>query len=234
MTQVPDELEPVARTLFGDRLPLAVRYAGHLATTGTERGLIGPREVPRLWDRHLVNCAAVAELIPAGTRVTDVGSGAGLPGLVLAIARPDLRMTLLEPLLRRTVWLDEVVADLALDNVTVHRGRAEEWAGPAVEVVTARAVAQLGKLWAWCGPMLAADGRLLALKGLSAQDELDAARGSLPWSAGATLRRCEVGAGVPATVVVEVTRDGSTWGGGRAGGGARRKGSGRSSGDRRR
>lgn len=118
-----------AGRLFEDRLPTMVRYAAILAGPGVERGLIGPREVERLWDRHLLNCGAVAELIPGDSDVIDVGSGGGLPGLVLAIARPDLRIMLLEPLLRRTSFLAECVEELGLRNVEVRRGRAEEWAG---------------------------------------------------------------------------------------------------------
>ena len=116
--------------VFHARLPLVEAYADWLAGPGIERGLIGPREVPRLWDRHVLNCAALAEVVPPGRRVADVGSGAGLPGLVLAIARPDLRVTLIEPLLRRTTFLEEVVADLGLgEQVTVVRGRADEVPG---------------------------------------------------------------------------------------------------------
>jgi 16S rRNA (guanine527-N7)-methyltransferase len=164
----------VAEKLFQDRLPTMVRYAAILAGAGVERGLIGPREVERLWDRHLLNCGAVAELIPQGSEVIDVGSGGGLPGLVLAIARPDLRIMLLEPLLRRTSFLSECVEDLALGNVEVRRGRAEEWAGNlSAEVVTARAVAPLEKLVGWCLPLLAPGGRMLALKGEAAAAELE-------------------------------------------------------------
>jgi 16S rRNA (guanine527-N7)-methyltransferase len=151
-----------------------VRYAELLAGPGVERGLIGPREVERLWDRHLLNCGAAAELIPADSDVVDVGSGGGLPGLVLAIARPDLSIILLEPLLRRTVFLSECVEKLELDNVEVRRGRAEEWAGQlAAHVVTARAVAPLEKLVGWCLPLLAPRGRMLALKGEAAAAELE-------------------------------------------------------------
>ena len=103
----------------------------HLATTGIERGLIGPREVPRLWVRHVLNCAAVQEYIAEGASVADVGSGAGLPGLCLAIARPDLSITLIEPLERRVIWLHEVVEDLGLENVKILRSRAEQAVGQA-------------------------------------------------------------------------------------------------------
>src|SRR6478752_6367301 len=116
----------VARRVFSsERFPLAERYAQLLATDGVVRGLIGPREAPRLWDRHLVNCALLGELIPAEATVCDIGSGAGLPGVVLAIARPDLTLTLVEPLLRRTTFLEEVTEGLGLPNVEVHRSRAD-------------------------------------------------------------------------------------------------------------
>jgi 16S rRNA (guanine527-N7)-methyltransferase len=163
-----------AGRLFEDKLPTMVRYAEILAGPGVQRGLIGPREVERLWDRHLLNCGAVAELIPEGGDVIDVGSGGGLPGLVLAIARPDLSIMLLEPLLRRTSFLSECVEQLDLQNVEVRRGRAEEWAGRlSAEVVTARAVAPLEKLVGWCLPLLAPRGRMLALKGEAAAAELE-------------------------------------------------------------
>ena len=164
----------VADKLFGDGLPAMVRYAELLAGPGVERGLIGPREVERLWERHLLNCGAVAELIPQDSDVVDVGSGGGLPGLVLAIARPDLSIVLLEPLLRRTVFLSECVEQLGLRNVEIRRGRAEEWAGRlSAKVVTARAVAPLERLVGWCLPLLAPNGRMLALKGEAAAAELE-------------------------------------------------------------
>ena len=169
-----------ASTLFGDSLPTMTRYAQLLAGPGVERGLIGPREVERLWERHLLNCGAVAELIAPELNVVDVGSGGGLPGLVLAIARPDLHMTLLEPLLRRTLFLSECVETLGLRNVEVRRGRAEEWAGRMdADLVTARAVAPLEKLVGWCLPLLAPNGRMLALKGEAAATELERVAPSL-------------------------------------------------------
>lgn len=165
----------VAQGVFpSGRLSLAEAYAARLADDGVTRGLIGPREVDRLWDRHLLNSATVADLVPADARVCDVGSGAGLPGIVLAIRRPDLEVTLLEPLLRRATFLEEVVDDLGLDRVTVRRGRAEELHGQATfDVVTARAVAPLDRLLRWCMPLVAPDGQLLALKGSSAPAEVD-------------------------------------------------------------
>src|SRR6185312_11628107 len=117
---------PLAAAVFGDRLPLATRFAARLAGTGVERGLVGPRESERVWDRHLLNCAAIGALIPRGATVVDIGSGAGLPGVPLAIARPDLTIVLVESMLRRTTFLSEIVADLELTGVSVRRGRAEE------------------------------------------------------------------------------------------------------------
>ncbi len=167
---------PVAREVFGEGWGTAERYAEYLATAGVERGLIGPREADRLWERHLLNSAAIAELIPEGQRVVDIGSGAGLPGVPLAIARPDLAVVLVEPLLRRAVFLNEVVADLGLENVTVVRGRAEEKAVVAehgqADVVTSRAVAALDKLTKWSLPLLRVGGTMLALKGERAESEV--------------------------------------------------------------
>ncbi|KRV47315.1 16S rRNA (guanine(527)-N(7))-methyltransferase RsmG [Wenjunlia vitaminophila] len=198
----PDE----AHTVFGEHFSQAVRYAELLADIGVGRGLIGPREVPRLWERHLINCAVLGEVVPEGVSVCDVGSGAGLPGIPLALTRPDLRITLLEPLLRRTIFLQETVEELGLDNVTVVRGRAEEVAGklPPVDVVTARAVAPLERLAGWGLPLLRPRGEMLALKGETAQEELTSARdvlhklGAVEWSV------VRVGAEVsetPATVI---------------------------------
>lgn len=171
------ELE-AARQLFGDRLELAKRYTEHLASSGIVRGLIGPREAPRLWERHVLNCAVVQELIPENAHVVDVGSGAGLPGLCLALARPDISMTLVEPLDRRVQWLNEVIDDLGLTNVTVSRTRAEQAKKELknVDVVTARAVSALTGLVDITLPLLKGRGQLLALKGRSAQDEVDKAQ----------------------------------------------------------
>ncbi|MFJ2646051.1 16S rRNA (guanine(527)-N(7))-methyltransferase RsmG [Streptomyces sp. NPDC087420] len=173
----PDE----ARTLFGESFSSAVRYAELLADAGVKRGLIGPREVPRLWERHLLNCAVLSEVVPEGVTVCDVGSGAGLPGIPLALVRPDLKITLLEPLLRRTNFLQEVVELLGLDHVTVVRGRAEEVLGtlPPVHVVTARAVAPLDRLAGWGVPLLRPYGEMLLLKGDTAEEEVKGARAAL-------------------------------------------------------
>lgn len=185
------------------RLPLAERYAELLATDGVVRGLIGPREAPRLWDRHLVNCALLTELIPEGATVCDIGSGAGLPGLVLAIARADLRVTLVEPLLRRTTFLEEVVAQLGLDAVEVVRGRAEALHGQRrFAVVTSRAVAPLDRLLGWSMPLVEPAGMLVAMKGSSVPDEIEAARPVLEELGCAEPEVCVLGQGrVPSTTV---------------------------------
>ena len=174
-----DALE-AAQKVFGDHLPVAQRYVQHLATSGIERGLIGPREVPRLWERHVLNCAVVQELIEQGATVADVGSGAGLPGLCLAIARPDLSLTLIEPLERRIIWLTEVVEDLGLENVDIMRSRAEQAVGYVeADYVTARAVSALVGLLDITLPILRGTGQLLALKGRTATEEITKAKKKL-------------------------------------------------------
>ena len=195
----------MAAGVFHDRLEVVTRYAEILAGDGVERGMIGPREVPRLWDRHLLNSGVVLPRLPHAATVADVGSGAGLPGLVWAIGRPDLTVTLVEPLLRRTSFLDEVVAELGLENVRVLRARAEE-VDETFDVVTARAVAALEKLAKWCMPLVAPGGVLLALKGRSAADEVQQAKRTLGrLGATATLIRTYGELEVP-TTVVEVTK----------------------------
>ncbi|MEU4415749.1 16S rRNA (guanine(527)-N(7))-methyltransferase RsmG [Nocardia salmonicida] len=196
-----DEQEPpaAAARVFGDRLDIARRYYAALATAGVERGLIGPREVPRLWERHILNCAVIGELIDEGASVVDIGSGAGLPGIPLAIARPDLRITLVEPLLRRTIFLSEFIEEAGLD-VTVVRGRAEQSgvlkeAGGA-DVVTSRAVAPLAKLAHWSLPLLRDHGRMLALKGTSAAEELERDGAELIRDGATDLRVVGCGAGI--------------------------------------
>jgi 16S rRNA (guanine527-N7)-methyltransferase len=176
----PPPVPDIAREVFGDRWPLAALYAELLATDGVLRGLIGPREAPRVWERHLFNCALLTELLALGADVCDIGSGAGLPGVVLAISRPDLRVTLVEPLLRRTTFLTEVVGRLGLENVTVVRDRAENLHGTVgFDVVTSRAVAPLPRLLAWSMPLVLPGGCLLALKGSSAREEVVTSRADL-------------------------------------------------------
>ncbi|MCW2720360.1 16S rRNA (guanine(527)-N(7))-methyltransferase RsmG [Pseudonocardia sp.] len=202
-------MDPAAvEKLFGDRLPLARRFAEHLATTGVERGLIGPREAPRIWDRHVLNCAVVAELVPDGARVVDVGSGAGLPGIPLFLARPDLGLVLVEPLARRVEWLSEIIADLGL-TIEVERGRAEEnavrrrWEG--ADVVTSRAVAPLHRLAGWCLPLLRPGGTMLAVKGASAPEEITRDAAVVQKLGGGAPRVARCGSGIvdpPSTVVV--------------------------------
>jgi 16S rRNA (guanine527-N7)-methyltransferase len=162
---------------FGDSLAKAQRYVELLASDGVTRGLIGPRETSRLWDRHLVNCALVADLVPERGELVDIGSGAGLPGIVLAMLRPSLQVILLEPLLRRAVFLQECVSALDLPNATVVRARAEEKAAARIsaDVATARAVAPLDRLVGWAAGLLRPGGQLLAIKGQSAEAELEAA-----------------------------------------------------------
>jgi 16S rRNA (guanine527-N7)-methyltransferase len=161
---------------FGERLDVARRYAELLSTDGVTRGIIGPSESGRLWDRHLVNCAVVADLLPETGTLVDIGSGGGLPGLVLAMLRPEMRVVLLEPMLRRVVFLNECVASLELDNATVLRGRAEDVTGQVeADVATARAVAPLDRLASWTRGVLRPGGTLLAIKGRGAEDELAAA-----------------------------------------------------------
>ena len=156
------------------------RFATWLAGAGVERGFLGPREVDRIWVRHIGNCAVVEELIPVNSKVFDIGSGAGLPGVVLAIVRPDISMGLIEPLQRRSEFLTEVVTDLGLsDRVTVMRGRAEELKGQTAQIVTARAVAPLGKLLTWALPLTAKNGQILAMKGSSAATEIADAKDML-------------------------------------------------------
>lgn len=206
---LPEWMEPAREGL--------VRYSEILAGPGLERGLMGPRELPRMWERHILNCAVVADpslgLIPTGSLVADVGSGAGLPGVVWALVRPDISMVLIEPLLRRATFLTETVVDLGLsDRVTVLRGRAEKvmatpgWAG--VDVVTARAVAPMDRLLGWTMPLLKAQGSLVALKGSNAVSELEQAEGVLKEFGVDSAEVIYCGAGVvdPETTVVVARR----------------------------
>ena len=172
----------VAAAVFGPGLARALRYVDIMATAGGSRRLLGPREVSRLWKRHLLNWAVGAEAAPPGARVADIGSCAGLPGLCWALARPDLTVVLVEPLLRRATFLEEVVADLGMSSVSVLRSRAEDIAGTDAEfdVVTARAVAPLDRLLPWCAPLTRRGGTVVALKGQAVDAELAAARPGLP------------------------------------------------------
>jgi len=200
---------PAAEAVFGDRLPLVQRYVALLAGPGVERGLIGPRETPRLWERHVLNSAGLAELLDPGETVLDLGSGAGLPGLVLALRRTDIEVVLVEPLLRRATFLEEAVQELALERVTVRRARAEELAKKvSVDVVTARAVAPLDRLAGWSLPLLRDGGRLLALKGDRADAELASARPMLRKAGAGSAEVVTVGSeeDLTAARVVVVTR----------------------------
>ncbi|WP_067976834.1 16S rRNA (guanine(527)-N(7))-methyltransferase RsmG [Mycolicibacter icosiumassiliensis] len=208
------EPPPEAAEVFGDRLPVARRYAALLAGPGVERGLIGPREVERLWERHLLNCAAVGELLEPGERVADIGSGAGLPGIPVAIVRPDVSMILVEPLLRRSEFLREAVAELDLVGVEVVRGRAEDPAVRAAagdcDAVTSRAVASLDKIGRWSLPLLRKGGRMLAMKGERAEAEVDEHRGVMARLGANDVRvvRCGVNYLTPPATVVLALRGG--------------------------
>ncbi|RJT80202.1 16S rRNA (guanine(527)-N(7))-methyltransferase RsmG [Arthrobacter cheniae] len=200
----PAELA-AARSVFGQHVDSARAFVGHLSSSGIERGLLGPREVPRLWGRHVLNCAVVADLMSSDSTVVDVGSGAGLPGLAIAIARPDLHLHLVEPLERRVTWLAEVIEDLSLTNVTVHRARAEQVIGDiAGDYVTARAVSALTTLAGWTIPLSKPGGAVLAIKGQSAAEEIEKARKVIRKLGGGTPEIVTVGTDVleePTTVV---------------------------------
>ena len=204
------EPEPAyAAEVFGDRIAAARRYAEHLATTGVEWGLIGPRELPRLWTRHILNCAVVAELITPDDVVGDVGSGAGLPGIPLALAQPNARYVLVEPMERRVDWLQIVVDDLGLENVRIVRARVEDLVDDEVfTAVTARAVKSLAVLVEWCAPVLGPGGRILALKGASVDAEIDKAKKQIRRArlSEAVVHELGVGALETPTRVVELRR----------------------------
>ena len=210
MSDVPRETELSQR--YAD-VPGLAQYAVLLAGAGVERGLIGPRELPRLWSRHLVNCAVVAQEatddIPGNASVADVGSGAGLPGVVWALVRPDLTITLVEPLLRRATFLTEVIEQLSLgQRVQVLRARAEDAPAASFDVVTARAVARLPQLLAWTLPLCRPGGVVLALKGSNAAAEIEewgTCAGSR-LAGQATLHEYGTGHVDPPTTVVRVPR----------------------------
>lgn len=200
-----------AAEVFGRAWPKVRAFAGLLESEGELRGLIGPRELPRLWTRHLLNSAAVEPFVADGVRFADVGSGAGFPGIVIALMRPDLNVHLIEPMERRTVWLSDVVAALDMGNVTVHRARAEELHGVVVfDVVSARAVAALKKLVRWVGPLIAPEGRLVALKGERADVELEEARSVLKKNGlgRGTVHEVIMAGTAETTRIVEVVKEG--------------------------
>ncbi len=204
----PGSAGAVAAEVFGERLGIAEQYGRILASAGVERGLLGPREVDRIWERHLLNSAVVGELLDPGARVVDIGSGAGLPGIPLAIARPDLRLVLLEPLLRRSDFLREVVDELGL-SIEVVRGRAEERSVrdqlSGVDAAVSRAVAALDKLTKWSMPLLRQGGLMVAIKGERAPDEVREHRRVMEASGAVNVRVVRCGVNIldqPATVVV--------------------------------
>lgn len=207
-----------AHALFGKRLAIAAQYVEALATVGVARGLIGPREANRLWERHVLNSAALAELVKAGERVVDIGSGAGLPGIPLAIARPDITVTLVEPMQRRTEFLHDMIQELGLaPTVSVVRGRAEdpsviETVGDA-DAVTSRAVASLDKIGRWSLPLMRVGGALLAIKGDRAEDEVRQFGSALSKLGADDVRVVQCGTGFldsPTTVVVARRKEGSS------------------------
>jgi len=202
-TSPPD----AAVDLLGAAADRLVPYARLLAGPAIRRGLLGPRERDRLWERHLLNCAAVAVALPQGAEVLDIGSGAGLPGLVWALLRPDLRVTLVDPQLRRTDFLDHACAELGVRSVQVRRTRAQELAGVVeADIVAARALAPLDRLVGWCLPLVRPGGALWALKGESAAAELAAAADALQRGGAARSALSTYGDGVleQPTRVVEV------------------------------
>lgn len=208
-TEVDMEVAGQAREFLGDGFDRVSAFADALVAEGALRGLIGPRELPRLWERHLLNSAALLPYLPAAGDVIDVGSGAGLPGVVIACARPDLHVVLVEPMERRALWLTEVTASLGLTSVEVIQRRAEELHGRvAADVVTARAVAPLDRLLTWCFPLVRDGGALLAMKGSRAHEEADSAAALVERLGGgaAEVFSAETIPGVAPTTVVRVLR----------------------------
>jgi 16S rRNA (guanine527-N7)-methyltransferase len=198
---------PAAQMMFGPSLGRAEQYAEMLAGPGVERGILGPREVPRLWDRHLMNCAAVAELVPHPCSLVDIGSGAGLPGIVLALLLPDVQIVLLEPMLRRASFLEECTAQLGLANTAVCRSRAQEAAGTVIaDVATARAVAPMERLAGLALSLVRPGGLVLAIKGAGAAEETERAATALRRAGARDVAVVRVGSGKvsPPTVVVRM------------------------------
>lgn len=173
----PEPMPPSASVIFGAQLHLAEQFASLLVSKGDELGLLGPRELPRLWSRHILNSAIIGRLLEAETRVVDIGSGAGFPGIPMAIARPDVHFTLVEPMERRANWLSSVVTKLGLQNVAVIRARAEDLSDSSFDVATARAVAPTEKLLKLLVPLVrtSTGGRVIAIKGQRVVDEIAAA-----------------------------------------------------------
>lgn len=212
-TAVPDSdtlgTSDSVKAFLGDAYDGVARYAEMLRDQGELRGLIGPREVPRIWERHILNSAAVVQFLPTSGSVADIGSGAGLPGVVLAVMRPQLEVILVEPMERRTTWLSEVVAELGLTNVEVKRGRAEEFHGAfEVDAVTSRAVAALSKLVRLSMPLVRVGGEMVILKGRSVAEEVDPARKILrKYAAGdPDILEGSTVEGVESTTIVRVRR----------------------------
>lgn len=205
----PLSSDPRLPLVFGDAWRPVLAFHELLTTEGSVRGLIGPRESARLWERHLLNSAAVAPYLDGAQTLIDLGSGAGLPGVVIAAMKPAVHVTLLEPMARRTAWLEHVVEALDLPNVDVLRGRAEDVQGTiTADAVTARAVASLDKLYGWAAPLVRAGGRLLALKGTRAAEEIEAARQvaqQTGWTE-VTAASSSLLEGVEPTTIVQATR----------------------------
>ncbi len=201
----------IGRTIGRHDAEALQRYVDMLVGPGVERGLLGPREADRIWDRHILNCAALSPLLRPGSAVADVGSGAGLPGIVIALLRPDVTVTLIEPLLRRATFLGEALAEVDLTGrVTVARTRAEDYRGAAVDVVVARAVAPLDKLAGWTIPLLRPGGMVLAMKGQRAGAETDEHRAALQHLGARSIDVVILGSGQLAepTTVVVITAEG--------------------------
>jgi len=209
----PLDGDPRVEAYFGSAYPTVKAFRDLLVREGVLRGLVGPREVPRLWSRHILNSAAVVPFLPEAGRIVDLGSGAGLPGIVIAAMRPGAEVVLLEPMERRTDWLTEVSEQLELSNVVVHRGRAQDVQGDLIaDAVTARAVASLDKLYKWAFPLLRKGGTLVALKGGKAEDEVEAARhvGRKLGGGQAEVITASTVEGVEETRVVRVVREAVT------------------------